>query len=299
MELSMEVMDILSNKTQFYTSDSNEIRFGRNSSHEISINNKYISDTHATLFNSDNNFYIRDENSSNGSEIYTNYKWEKLGNKKKLVKLPIQLKLAEAVIITIQSGESQIISLSEIGNDAAIMVLDLCNSTNQAVNNEQIAFHLKQRLNSIAKPILYSTSVNFYKNTGDGFLATFPKTTQAVNTAIKILKTLEKRNKKTDNPPINVRIGLHKGKTYVIDPATEDIHGMDINITFRIEGLKKIAFKNLKTQINENNRILGSKSFYDDYKKKSRRKTDIFESCGFAKLKGIKERMEIYRVNWK
>lgn len=243
--------------------------------------------------------FVRDEMSSNGTEVYSNYRWNPIDGSDIEVKFPIQLKLAEAVVITIQSGESQIISLSEIESDVAIMVLDLCDSTNQAMNNEQIAFHLKQRLNNITKPVLYSSPISFYKNTGDGFLATFTKTTQAVNSAIKIMKVLAKRNKTSKNPPINVRIGLHKGITYVIDPATEDIHGNDVNITFRIEGLKKSALSRSKIPIGEKNRILSSEAFYNDYSKRTRRKDDIFEFCGSARLKGINDKVKIYRINWK
>jgi class 3 adenylate cyclase len=299
MELEIEVKDILSNSSQFYSFNKTEIVLGRNSSHEIPISNKYISDTHATVYINKDKMFVRDEKSSNGTEIYSNYRWNNLNGQGVEVKLPVQIKLAEAVVVTIQSGESQIVSLSEIESDVAIMVLDLCGSTNQALNNEQIAFHLKQRLNNIAKPVLYSAPITFYKNTGDGFLATFPKSTLAVNTAIKILKILEKRNKTSKNPPINVRIGLHKGITYVIDPATEDIHGIDINITFRIEGLKKNALSHSKVTIGEKNRILSSESFYNDYKKRTRRKDEIFEYCGSARLKGIKEKLGIYRINWK
>ena len=85
----------------------------------------------------------------------------------------------------------------------------------------------------------------------------------------------------------------------MIDPATEDIHGIDINITFRIEGLKKTAFTNVRKAIGEQNRILASGIFYEDYKKKTRRKKELFSLCGSAKLKGIKEKVPIYRLDWR
>ncbi|MBI9099596.1 MAG: FHA domain-containing protein [Spirochaetaceae bacterium] len=299
MELNIEIKDIMSHTSEFYSLSKDRITLGRKASHEIAINNKYISDTHASIIMENERIYIKDEKSSNGTEIYTNNRWNTLDSRKQEVTLPVQIKLAEAVVVMIQSGESQMLSLSEVENNVAIMVLDLCDSTNQALDNEQIAFHLKQRLNNIAKPILYAAPINFYKNTGDGFLATFPKTSQAVNCAIKILKILEKRNKSSKNPPINVRIGLHKGVTYVIDPSTEDIHGIDVNITFRIEGLTKRAIRRTKAHIGEKNRILASKFFYTDYMKRAGRKKDLFELCGSARLKGIKDKIEIYRINWK
>lgn len=298
MELRIEVKDIMTNKDRFYSFDTETISIGRNHLKDISLKNKYISDHHVTLRCENDALYAKDENSSNGTEYYDHYTWVPLKGRRKKLPLPTQLKLAKAVVVTIQSGESQIMSLTNIENDVALMVLDLCGSTGQSANDEQIAYHLKQRLNLITKPILYKAPVLFYKNTGDGFLATFARSTQAVNASIKILKELKKRNRRTNNPPINVRIGLHQGRTYIIDPATEDIHGVDINITFRIEGLKNTAFGHSSKKIEEKNRILASEDFYLDYKKRSRRKIEIFQYYGSAKLKGIKDRKEIYRINW-
>lgn len=299
MELRIEVRDILTNSSRFYTISRTSIVLGRDSASDIPIANKYISSKHASITLEDDKLFVCDEKSSNGSEVYSHYKWSPLNNRKKEVKLPIQLKLAEAVVVTVQSGESQIVSLTEVENDSSIMVLDICGSTRQAVYNEEIAFHLKQRLTSIAKPILYKAPVTFYKNTGDGFLVTFEKSTQAVNSAIKILKTIEKRNGSTKNPPIHVRIGLHRGRTYIIDPATEDLHGIDINITFRIEGLKRSSLTGDRSLLDERDRILASRSLYEDYRSHSRRKEDIFQHCGSAKLKGIRERIDLYRINWR
>ena len=298
MELRIEVKDMMTNRSRFYSFDKGTVTIGRNASSDIPLKNKYISDRHASLHWEKDALFVRDRNSSNGTEYYARYEWTPLGNRKKQVPLPVQLKLAKAVVVTIQSGESKIVSLSDIENDAAIMVLDICGSTGQSVNDEQIAYHSKQRLNLITKPILFKAPVLFYKNTGDGFLATFSRTTQAVDASIKILKELKKRNARTNNPSIDVRIGLHKGRTYVIDPATEDIHGIDINITFRIEGLRSGAIKPAKTRIGERNRILASEDFYSDFRKRTRRKHELFEFCGSAKLKGIKERKDLYLLRW-
>lgn len=299
MVLRIEVKDILSKSSCFYNFNKKEIILGRDPDSDIPIGNKYISTRHATIFMEGDNLYLRDDKSSNGTEYYGGYKWNPLGASRQKLKLPVQIKLAEAVVVTVQSGESQIVSLSEVESDSTIMVLDICGSTRQAVYNEELAFHLKQRLNHISKPILYSFPVLFYKNTGDGFLATFEKSTQAVNCAVKILKTLEKRNGKSKNPPIHVRVGLHKGQTYMIDPATEDIHGMDINITFRIEGLKKTALGGGSGKLEERDRILATKALYEDYKKHTRRKQEIFLPCGRARLKGIRDKVEIYSINWR
>jgi class 3 adenylate cyclase len=298
MIFRIEVEDILKNTSEFHSLNAEEIRFGRASGLEVPISNKYISKYHATVRPDGKGLFVRDEGSSNGTEIYSNYRWRKIGEEGTQAGFPVRMKLAGAVVVTIQSGESQIVSLSDVESDASIMVLDICNSTGQAVKDEQIAFHLKQRLNQIAKPILYSSPMQFYKNTGDGFLATFSGSTQAVNAAIKILKTLEKRNRKTKNPPINVRVALHEGATYMIDPATEDIHGIDINITFRIEGIRKSAFSSLKRDIGRENRILASEALYREYRKRTRRKKEIFSYCGAAKLKGIRDKMPIYRLDW-
>lgn len=298
MLLSIEVKDLLTNNTRFYSLDKEEICFGRSPDQDIPVSNKYASGDHATLRVKKDGIFLRDEKSSNGTTLYKNSRWSRLESKWTKVKLPLQIRLADVVVISIQSGESQIMSLPETDKHAAMMVLDICNSTGQAVKNEQLAYHMKNRLNQITRPILYASPMEFYKNTGDGFLATFPNSTQAVKTAIEVLKTLERRNSRSKNPPINVRVALHVGATYRIDPITEDLHGSDINITFRIDGLRKTSFKPLENDPGVKNRLLTSEAFYLDFKKKTRRKNDIFAFCGQAKLKGIKERMPVYRINW-
>lgn len=295
MEWNLEVKDIFSNKSEFYTFNKEKITIGRGQANDIVIQNQYISDKHLTLNYIDGNYTVKDEKSSNGSEININNKWKKL-SKKMTTEIPIQLKLAKAVVINIQSNESQLITLKELGVEEAIMVLDICDSTKMAFINENIAFHIKKRLVSISKPVLYSCNVNLFKNTGDGFLATFAKTAEAYKAAKKILESLEKRNLRTNHALIQVRIALHKGKTYVIDPTTCDIHGNDINITFRMEGLKKRSFDKLETEIPEVNRILCSKYFYDDYLANNKKGKAVFKYCGKAKMKGIRKKIEVYYV---
>ncbi|MFP4364683.1 MAG: adenylate/guanylate cyclase domain-containing protein, partial [Spirochaetia bacterium] len=164
--------------------------------------------------------------------------------------------------------------------------------------NDKMAFHLKKRLSAIAKPILFEENMNFYKSTGDGFLATFSGPLQALDVAQKILQALKKRNGTTDNPPIQVRIGLHFGKTYIIDPVTDDIHGYDINLTFRLEGLKKAAFSKFFVKLPQVNRILATRSFYDQIDNRSKRKREDFRLIGPAKLKGVDEKIDIFDVAW-
>ncbi|MCG8572482.1 MAG: FHA domain-containing protein [Spirochaetes bacterium] len=298
MEWNIEIKDIISNKSKFYTFNKKKITLGRGSNNDIVIHNKYISDHHLSLWYQDHRYFVQDEQSSNGSEINLHYKWKEL-KKESTAHLPLQLKLAKAVIMVVQTNESQIITIKEIEHEEAIMVLDLCDSTKMSFQNDKIAFHLKQRLSNISKPILYKNGVNFFKSTGDGFLATFPTTVRAFNAACRILRSINKRNQVSPNASIHVRIALHRGKTYIIDPVSDDIHGKDINITFRLEGLTKKALEKQSRKFCESDRILCTKYFVEDYEKKSRRKTRAFTYIGLAKMRGIKEKLEVFQAIWK
>jgi class 3 adenylate cyclase len=142
-----------------------------------------------------------------------------------------------------------------------IMVLDLCESSKLANTDEKMAFHLTMRLQSIAKRILDKANVDFFKSTGDGFIATFDNVMNAFDAAESLLKVLKTRNKRTPNPPINVRIALHAGKTHIYGDTNKDIYGIDVDLTFRLEHVKAGAFPSLKTVLPEQNRILCSKDF--------------------------------------
>ena len=175
------------------------------------------------------------------------------------------------------------------------MVLDLCESSKLANTDEKMAFHIKMRLESIAKRILDRTKADFYKSTGDGFIATFDNVTNALDAATSLLKILKTRNERTPNPHINVRIALHAGKTHIFGDIIKDIYGTDVDITFRLEHVNSKAFSLLKIALPEKNRILCSKSFVHELSASGLDVT-TFTCCRISKLKGIKNPQEVYLI---
>ena len=297
MEWNIEVKDIFTSESNFYSIKKNKVTIGRSEDNDITINNQYISSKHLTLSYRNDCLYAKDENTSNGSEINIDFIWQEIKREKK-AELPIQLKLAKAVIVVVQPKESQLISLKEVERKESILVLDLCDSTKLAFKDDKMAFHLKKRLSAIARPILFKQDLLYFKSTGDGFLATFPTALNALDAAQKIMQSINTRNQKSDHPPIHVRIALHYGKTYLIDPVSDDIHGSDINITFRLEGIKKGAFSKFLVKLPKADRILCTKPFYDELDNKLKRKQNRFYCLGPVKMRGVEGKIEVFRFDW-
>lgn len=178
-----------------------------------------------------------------------------------------------------------------------IMVLDLCGSSELSRQNEVMAVHLKRRLEQISGTIIADHKANSFKNTGDGFLATFPDCAKAVTAAMEIMDSLRQRNRMTVNPPIHVRIALHYGKTYfVFDSGTKEIYGHDVNIAFRVENVQAAAFKKLEAQFPERDRILCTRQFHDAAQKQPALPKVRFTPCGQVQVKGIDEPVDVLWV---
>jgi class 3 adenylate cyclase len=290
--------------------DKKTVTVGRSETNDIIILNSSVSRKHMRLTYIDRVLHVEDLNSKNGTFVRVGKKWQKIKGKK-TVTLPFSLKVGNIVLL-VDMHEPALLhdkkkeffdsmipttgkEITEQEKFQTIMVLDLCESSNLANTDEKMAFHLKRRLESIAKRILDRTKVDFYKNTGDGFIATFNNVMNAFDAATSLLEVLKMRNQRTPNPDINVRIALHSGKTHIYGDAIKDIYGTDVDITFRLEHVKAAAFPSLKTVLPEQNRILCSKSFVHELSACGLN-VNTFTCCGIAKLKGIKNPPEVYLV---
>ena len=114
---------------------------------------------------------------------------------------------------------------------------------------------------------------------------------------VEMLGRLGKRNLRTQHSTIHVRIGLHVGTTYVIHPESGDLHGNDVNIAFRLEGLTSDAFESSEAPFPEQDRILVTRTFREDLPPDQIPANTSFQSCGEAKLKGITAPTGIFLVN--
>ncbi|MDH3454789.1 MAG: HEAT repeat domain-containing protein, partial [Desulfuromonadales bacterium] len=120
----------------------------------------------------------------------------------------------------------------------AILVLDLCNSTDIANRyGDTFSLNLIKNLTDMVSPIARQEKCRFSKGTGDGFLMTFPDAANAVRFAQNTLLTVAKHNEKAeDRERINIRFAIHFGEAKVDDQG--DRLGVAVSMTFRIEGVK-------------------------------------------------------------
>jgi pSer/pThr/pTyr-binding forkhead associated (FHA) protein len=162
---------------------------------------------------------------------------------------------------------SMMIPIESLKKKAAIIVLDQCNSSGIADANEQVAYHLKKRLHALTEKVLSDHPGSYNEGTGDGFLGIYEDPKEALQVAIKISKLINKRNISTKNPNLHFRLALHYGKVYSLGKG---IHGNDINITFRIEGISSDGFLNPKRNLPKVDRIICSGDFLDYFKKQEK-----------------------------
>lgn len=120
----------------------------------------------------------------------------------------------------------------------AILVLDLCNSTDIANRyGDNFALTLLHNLTELVTPIARQEGCRFMKGTGDGFLMSFAKAENAVRFASQTLTAVADYNAKTDEMGcINLRFAVNLGEAKV--DATGDRLGVAVSMTFRVEGVK-------------------------------------------------------------
>ncbi|MEW6595000.1 MAG: HEAT repeat domain-containing protein [Thermodesulfobacteriota bacterium] len=120
----------------------------------------------------------------------------------------------------------------------AILVLDLCNSTDIANRyGDSFALNLMQNLTDLVSPIARQESCCFSKGTGDGFLMSFPKAANAVRFARQTLAAVAAYNARAEEMArINLRFAINLGEAKVDE--TGDRLGVAVSMTFRVEGVK-------------------------------------------------------------
>ncbi len=121
----------------------------------------------------------------------------------------------------------------------AVMVLDICESSRMMdLYGDGITNQIKNLLEEFMFPIFEQNSSKFCKSTGDGFLVCFPSVVQAVRSAVSILQKLESFNaESSDRPDVHLRFAIHFGSVRIRQDG--DRHGTNVNIPFRVEGLKR------------------------------------------------------------
>ncbi|MBF0188542.1 MAG: O-acetyl-ADP-ribose deacetylase [Magnetococcales bacterium] len=289
------------------------VRIGRTTDNDVSIPHAQVSRHHANLMTEGNFIFLEDRDSRNGTYLMVGKQWVKV-NGKRDIRLPCMVRFGVVWQVRIESAlaaatpddaceteNSLIFSINELQRNEAILVLDLCGSSQMANADESMAYHLKGRLNHLAGQVFSKFNARFMKSTGDGFLATFSSPQLALGAAVVLDDRIHDRNRRTDNPPIHFRISLHIGAVYTIESMGvdgADVHGNDVNIAFRIEGVQQDSFQDMEGELPVEDRILCSETFFEQCERSKMLPFPVaMRRCGVAVLKGIQEPMAIYSID--
>ena len=109
---------------------------------------------------------------------------------------------------------------------AAIVYTDTAGFSEISASDENLAIELINTQRNIIQPLIDTYKGALHKETGDGFLITFPTATAAVEFGIDFQRAV----KHIDG--LNIRIGVHEGEVTV---QNGDVFGDDVNICARIE----------------------------------------------------------------
>ena len=162
----------------------------------------------------------------------------------------------------------------------AIVAADMVGFSRLVENDEiSILSRQKEYFNEIIKPEIEKFHGEIIKTTGDGFLATFSSSLDAVESTINIQKTVNLRESSQSNEKrIWYRIGINVGDV-VLDDG--DIYGNSVNIASRLESIADAGDICITSDIFQN--IKNLKSF------------DI-SHLGEQHLKNISQKVDVYKI---
>jgi len=156
---------------------------------------------------------------------------------------------------------------------AAIMFTDIVGYTALMGSDEDQAFDMLTRNRKIHMTFINEFNGTLIKEIGDGILASFSLSSDAVRCAINIQKECKVQN-------IPLRIGIHEGETVF---AGADVFGDGVNIASRLQGES------------QKGGIIISDSVYRNIKNKTDLRTKFIKE---KSLKNVDEPIKIHQVIW-
>ena len=162
----------------------------------------------------------------------------------------------------------------------AVVAADMVGFSRLVENDEiNILSRQKEYFNEIIEPEIKKSHGEIIKTTGDGFLATFVSSLDAVESTTNIQKIINFREKTWSNDKrIWYRIGINIGDV-VLDDG--DIFGNSVNIASRLESIADAGDVCITSEIFQN--IKNLKSF------------DI-SHLGEQHLKNISQKVDVYKI---
>ena len=155
---------------------------------------------------------------------------------------------------------------------AAIMFTDIVGYTVMMGKDENKTMALVRKNREIQKTLVEAHHGKWIKEMGDGAMATFSTSSDAIYCALGIQKQLQ------DEPDLNLRIGIHVGEIILEDA---DVYGDGINVASRIQTEAKPG------------QIVASNSVHRNIRNKKGINSTLIKE---ARLKNVDELIKIYNV---
>ena len=142
---------------------------------------------------------------------------------------------------------------------AAIMFTDIIGYTALMGDDEQRAFEILKKNRRIHWRLIKKYNGRLLKEMGDGMLASFPSSIEAVVCSLSLQKALMELD-------IPIRIGIHQGDVIF---ERKDVLGDGVNIASRIQGIaetngiaiSETVYKDIRNKVGIETEFIGEKSF--------------------------------------
>ena len=155
---------------------------------------------------------------------------------------------------------------------AAIMAGDVVGYSRMMAEDESGTYNqLRAALDEIVRPALERHGGRVFKNTGDGFLASFPSVNEALDAAIDIQGGFAQR-------AMQLRIGLNLGDVIEEDG---DVFGDGVNIAARLEAMAEPGSIYVSAAV---------------VRSADKNRSERFERIGRQQVKNLPEPIEVYAI---
>jgi class 3 adenylate cyclase len=162
-----------------------------------------------------------------------------------------------------------------------VMFTDMVGSTDMTqAQGDRAAHHVVRRHNTIVRNALAQYSGKEIKHTGDGIMATFSSAASGVEAAIAIQRAISKHNSQTPGQALHIRIGINAGEPI---EEEEDLFGTTVQLAARVCArcdTDAILCSNVVKELASGRSL-------------------SFISLGAQELKGFKEQVVLYQVEWR
>ena len=161
-----------------------------------------------------------------------------------------------------------------------VMFTDMVGSTDLTqAQGDKAAQNIVRRHNTIVRNALAEHQGKEIKHTGDGIMASFTSAASGVESAVVIQRAIAKYNAQHPDQPLHIRIGINAGEPI---EEEEDLFGSTVQLAARVCArcdTDQILCTNVVKELSSGRSL-------------------TFNSIGGQDLKGFKEQIMLFRVEW-